>query len=144
MTKLLHSLDISNTRKQEDIQTELEREQRENEISEQESAYEQSIKADRDRIKKQQEDEDRKRLEENKQRKEEAENLKMKEQMENRLPSEPPATAKNICQLRFRFPDGRTALRRFYESEKLSVLFIYIGSEGFQEVRIYKKHRIRE
>ena len=76
MTKLLHSLDISNTRKQEDIQTELERFQRENEISEQETAYEQSIRADRERMLKQQEDEDKKRNDDNKQRKEEAEHLK--------------------------------------------------------------------
>ena len=96
MTKLIHSLDIANSRKQEDIQTELEREERENEISQQESAYEQSIRADRERMLKQQEDEQKKRTEENKQRKEEQENLKKKEEMENRLPPEPPATEKNV------------------------------------------------
>lgn len=133
MTKLLHSLDISNTRKQEDIQTELEREQRENEISQQESAYEQSLRADRERIKKQQEEEERKRTEERKAREEEHNNLRKKEEMENKLPPEPPATDKDVCQLRFRFPDGRMAVRRFKTTEKLSVLFIYMGSEGFQE-----------
>ena len=99
MTKLLHSLDISNTRKHEDIQTELEREQRENEISQQESAYEQSLRADRERIKKQQEEEERKRTEERKAREEEHNNLRKKEEMENKLPPEPPATDKDVSDL---------------------------------------------
>ena len=56
-------------------------------------------------------------------------------EMEDKLPPEPPA-GKDISTLRFRFPDGSTKSRRFKQTAKLSVLFIYIGSEGFAEVRL--------
>ena len=55
--------------------------------------------------------------------------------MEDQLPPEPPA-GKDISTLRFRFPDGSTKSRRFKQTAKISVLFIYIGSEGFAEVRL--------
>jgi len=132
MTKLMTSLEISNSRKQDDVQFEMEREARDNEILEQESAYEQSLKADRDRIKKLQEEEEKKRKEEQQKLKEEAENAQKQQEAENSLPPEPPA-GNNVCHLRFRFPDGRMAQRRFLLKEKLSVLFLYMGSEGFQE-----------
>jgi len=53
--------------------------------------------------------------------------------MGNQLPPEPSKDEKNVSQLRFRFPDGRNAIRRFRQSERLQVLFIFIGSEGFSE-----------
>ena len=91
MTKLMTSLEISNSRKQDDVQFEMEREARDNEILEQESAYEQSLKADRDRIKKLQEEEEKKRKEEQQKLKEEAENAQKQQEAENSLPPEPPA-----------------------------------------------------
>ena len=91
MTKLMTSLEISNSRKQDDVQFEMEREARDNEILEQESAYEQSLKADRDRIKKVQEEEEKKRKEEQQKLKEEAENAQKQQEAENSLPPEPPA-----------------------------------------------------
>ena len=91
MTKLMTALEISNSRKQDDVQFEMEREARDNEILEQESAYQQSLKADRDRIQKVKEEEERKRKEEQQKLKEEAANAQKKEEMENRLPPEPPA-----------------------------------------------------
>ena len=54
-------------------------------------------------------------------------------EMGEQLPPEPPA-GKNVSTLRFRFPDGSTKSRRFLQDARLSVLFIYIGSEGFAEV----------
>jgi len=57
-----------------------------------------------------------------------------KVEMETILPPEPPKTEKEVSQLRFRFPDGRMVIRRFLQKEKLNVLFIFIGSEGFAEV----------
>ena len=53
-------------------------------------------------------------------------------EMEEQLPEEP-APGKDVSTLRFRFPDGSTKSRRFLSNSKLSVLFIYIGSEGFAE-----------
>ena len=55
--------------------------------------------------------------------------------MGNQLPPEPSKDEKNVSQLRFRFPDGRNAIRRFRQAERLQVLFIFIGSEGFSEVK---------
>lgn len=56
--------------------------------------------------------------------------------MGEQLPPEP-AAGKNVSTLRFRFPDGSTKSRRFLQDARLSVLFIYIGSEGFAEVNIW-------
>ena len=57
-------------------------------------------------------------------------------EMGEQLPPEP-AAGKNVSTLRFRFPDGSTKSRRFLQDARLSVLFIYIGSEGFAEVNIW-------
>ena len=61
--------------------------------------------------------------------------------MGNQLPAEPSKDEKNVSQLRFRFPDGRNAIRRFRQSERLQVLFIFIGSEGFSEVKKINKRK---
>ena len=47
LDSLMNSLTINETRKEDDIKAENERLQRENEVKEQESAYEQTLRADR-------------------------------------------------------------------------------------------------
>lgn len=133
MTKLLTSLDISNSKKREDMQTELERVERDNEISEQESAYEQSQRADRERMLRSKDEEDKKKKDLAKIKETQDQNQKAQQDMENKLTPEPTAQEKNCCELRFRFPDGKLIARRFRESDKLSSLFIFMGSEGYQE-----------
>ena len=78
----------------------------------------------------------RKKIEAEEQKKIEEESLRQhQEEMGNQLPPEPSKDEKNVSQLRFRFPDGRNAIRRFRQAERLQVLFIFIGSEGFSEVK---------
>ena len=78
----------------------------------------------------------RKKAEAEEQRRCEEESARLHQaEMEDQLPPEPPA-GKDISTLRFRFPDGSTKSRRFKQTAKISVLFIYIGSEGFAEVRL--------
>ena len=84
----------------------------------------------------------RKKIEAEEQKKIEEESLRQhQEEMGNQLPPEPSKDEKNVSQLRFRFPDGRNAIRRFRQSERLQVLFIFIGSEGFSEVNPKQKKR---
>ena len=80
--------------------------------------------------------------------KEERENLRKQQQAEDNLPPEPAVGTAGVryknqkwheivfksCQLRFRLPDGRVLSRRFMESDRLAVLFLFIGAEGFHEV----------
>merc|ERR1712131_49688 len=76
----------------------------------------------------------KKKIEAEEQKKIEEESLRQhQEEMGNQLPPEPSKDEKNVSQLRFRFPDGRNAIRRFRQAERLQVLFIFIGSEGFSE-----------
>merc|ERR1712227_768262 len=122
MTKLIVAKDQADVRKGEEHRAEQIREQRETEISNQESEYEKSLRADREKMRLEQEE---KRCEEESARLHQAE-------MGEQLPPEP-AAGKNVSTLRFRFPDGSTKSRRFLQDARLSVLFIYIGSEGFAE-----------
>ena len=86
----------------------------------------------------------RKKIEAEEQKKIEEESLRQhQEEMGNQLPPEPSKDEKNVSQLRFRFPDGRNAIRRFRQAERLQVLFIFIGSEGFSEVEIQQKLKIK-
>ena len=55
MTKLIVAKDQSDQRKSDDQKTEMLREERENEISNQESEYEKSLKADREKMRVEQE-----------------------------------------------------------------------------------------
>ena len=47
LDSLMNSVTINETRKEDDIKAEQERQQRENEVAQQESAYEQTLRADR-------------------------------------------------------------------------------------------------
>jgi hypothetical protein len=96
MTKLLTSLDISNSKKREDMQTELERVERDNEISEQESAYEQSQRADRERMLRSKDEEDKKKKDLAKIKETQDQNQKAQQDMENKLTPEPTAQEKNV------------------------------------------------
>jgi len=132
MTKLIVAKDQADVRRGEEHRAEQIREQREAEISNQESEYEKSLRADREKMRLEQE-EKRKKAEAEEQKRCEEESARLHQaEMEDQLPPEPPA-GKDISTLRFRFPDGSTKSRRFKQTAKLSVLFIYIGSEGFAE-----------
>jgi len=133
MTKLVVAKDQSDVRKSEDQKAEMVREERENEISNQESEYEKSLKADREKMRLEEEQTRKNREEEEKKKYDEMLIKQHKVEMENILPPEPPKTEKEVSQLRFRFPDGKMVIRRFLQTEKLNVLFIFIGSEGFSE-----------
>ena len=87
----------------------------------------------------------RKKIEAEEQKKIEEESLRQhQEEMGNQLPPEPSKDEKNVSQLRFRFPDGRNAIRRFRQAERLQVLFIFIGSEGFSEVKKSNRNKISQ
>ena len=151
MTKLIVAKDQADVRKGEEHRAEQIREQRETEISNQESEYEKSLRADREKMRLEQEEKRfvffiisftqiflRKKEEAAEQKRCEEESARLHQaEMGEQLPPEP-AAGKNVSTLRFRFPDGSTKSRRFLQDARLSVLFIYIGSEGFAEV-IYSK-----
>jgi len=133
LDSLMNSVTINETRKEDDIKAEQERLQRENEVAQQESAYEQTLRADREKMEKLEAEKLSAEREREKIEKEERENLRKQQQAEDNLPPEPAVGTAGSCQLRFRLPDGRVLSRRFMESDRLAVLFLFIGAEGFHE-----------
>ncbi|CBY18395.1 unnamed protein product [Oikopleura dioica] len=133
LDSLMNSVTINETRKEDDIKAEQERLQRENEVAQQESAYEQTLRADREKMEKLEAEKLTAERERQKVEKEERENLRKQQQAEDNLPPEPAVGTAGTCQLRFRLPDGRVLSRRFMESDRLAVLFLFIGAEGFHE-----------
>lgn len=125
-------------------EAEMERERRERQLlrDQQEAEYQASLKADMERIqKKRQEEADR--IEKEKQ--EEAERIQKEEalqkaqeeeafrrsEMARNLPEEPSATDPSSIMVKFRFPEGRQAMRRFRRQETLQILADFLSSEGF-------------
>jgi len=132
MTKLIVAKDQADVRRGDEHKAEMVREERVAEISNQESEYETSLRADREKMRLEQE-EKRKKEDQAEQKRCEEESARLHQaEMGEQLPPEPP-TGKDVSTLRFRFPDGSMKSRRFKQTARLSVLFIYIGAEGFAE-----------
>lgn len=113
----------------------IERQERDMIRQEQDEAYQQSLKADREkRIRK--EEEDRIREAEEKKEKERVEKLeqlhisllKLKSEITDKLPIEPSLSQDNIVKLVFKLPDGSRVQRNFLITDKVKYLYWYVFS----------------
>lgn len=133
MSKLLTCVEEYQSIRLNEANEKREREERERIRQEQHMEYEMSLAADRARkeakdreIREQQEEEERRRLavEEEKMR---------RAKLESELPSEPAENAPDAIMVKFRVPEGGQFVRRFRNSEHLSVLMKFLGSKGFSK-----------
>jgi len=63
-----------------------------------------------------------------------SEDLSRKQKMTKQLKPEPAATEQNITQLVFRLPNGDKLQRRFYQNEKVEVLFKFLESRMEEQI----------
>jgi len=138
MMSLIQGYEVFEQTKLVEIKNESERLERDLMKQEQDDAYNMSLAADRAKVEaeKMRQDEENKKLRKAQldEDMKEAERVSCAEQ----LADEPPAEANNTTNIRFRFPNGDRTQRRFYEHEKLNVIFMYVTSKGFNT----SEHRI--
>jgi len=131
MMSLINGYEVFEQAKLVEIKSENERTERDLMKQEQDAAYHESLAADRAKVQAEKErhseEMEKMRQEQEVQDMREAERASCEEQ----LPDEPPSSAKNTTNIRFRFPNGETEQRRFYEHQKLNVIFMYVTSKGF-------------
>ncbi|CAL1270345.1 unnamed protein product [Larinioides sclopetarius] len=143
MTRLIHAVEVFNSEIQSEIWEESEREAREMVKREQDLAYEASLLADRakEEARRQEFEEKMKQEEEKLMKEEELEQIRQHEEaikdavrksLAEQLPPEPPSdTSQPVSHIRVRLPNGGTIGRSFTADTPLSLLLMYIASEGY-------------
>lgn len=114
----------------------IERQERDMIRQEQDEAYQQSLRADREKQLKREEDLRRKEVEEKAERERSVKQeqlhsclVKLKSEIPNRLPPEPsPKQEQDIVKLVFKLPDGSRPQRNFHKSDKVKHLYWYVFS----------------
>jgi len=131
------------------VQLQAERaEERERELSriirqEQESAYEESLRKDRERERKEKEERERKQREEELERQKQLEHERKveekklyKQKLAASLPPEPNEDECETAQLSIRFPDGSRVIRSFRADDKLQVVYDFVESKDLDPIDI--------
>ncbi|CAC5398875.1 FAF1 [Mytilus coruscus] len=136
MTRLIHVVEVFNQQLTGEIEDESERDAREMIRKEQETAFQESLAADKakaEALKLEREEEMKKQAEEQRQKIEEKQKQEaLKLSAEIAMPNEPSQDCKDpITVLRIRTPDGETLSRRFRAEEPLKHLIYYVTSKGF-------------
>ncbi|XP_074644046.1 FAS-associated factor 1-like [Tubulanus polymorphus] len=143
MSSLIQAVDVFQAQQSAEIKEENEREMREQVKQEQDQAYEESLKADREKaeIKKKEEErilqeemeeEARKHAEQMKQQEEDMLKEARRQSVADLLPPEPCADSEEpVTMIRVRVPNGSPITRRFLVASPLRHLIHYIVSKGF-------------
>ncbi|KAG8189022.1 hypothetical protein JTE90_025465 [Oedothorax gibbosus] len=143
MTRLIHAVEVYTSELQSEIWEEREREARENVKREQDMAYEASLLADRakEEARRQEFEEKMKQEEQELMEREVMEQMRQHEEaikdavrksLAEQLPPEPAeGTSLPVSHIRVRLPNGETIGRSFTADTPLSLLLIYIASEGY-------------
>lgn len=136
MTRLIHVVEVFNQQLTGEIEEESERDAREMIRKEQETAFQESLAADKakaEALKLEREEEMKKQAEEQRQKIEEEQKQEaLMLSAEIAMPDEPSPDCKDpITVLRIRTPDGETLSRRFRAKEPLKHLIYYVTSKGF-------------
>ncbi|KAF8778097.1 FAS-associated factor 1 like protein [Argiope bruennichi] len=143
MTRLINAVEVFNSEIQSEIWEESEREAREMVKREQDLAYEASLLADRakEEARRQEFEEKMKQEEEKLMKEEQLEQIRQHEEaikdavrksLAEQLPPEPPSdSTQPVSHIRVRVPNGGTIGRSFTADTPLSLLLMYIASEGY-------------